>query len=193
MSHKQSAYAKARANAEDDRDWGRNMNTKLAETCVSAMRGILVNEMSDCESPIEELFLVAICGTYHLRFDDVTRATAEAAMSVGLEPRAMLSVGRWLLAVQESIGPHRVDFALATVSAGGRPLAVVVECDGHDFHEKTKEQARKDKSRDRDLQSRGFRVLRFAGSELYRNPFECVEQLEEFADAECARLDAEVR
>lgn len=45
----------------------------------------------------------------------------------------------------------------------------VIECDGHDFHEKTKEQAKKDKKRDRDLISLGYKVLRFTGSEIYTN------------------------
>ena len=34
-------------------------------------------------------------------------------------------------------------------------IRIVVECDGHDFHEKTKEQAARDKSRERDLRSGG--------------------------------------
>ena len=49
--------------------------------------------------------------------------------------------------------------------------ALVIECDGHDFHERTKEQAAKDRSRDRALQQLGCTVFRFTGSELYRDPF----------------------
>ena len=33
-----------------------------------------------------------------------------------------------------------------------------MECDGHDFHERTKEQASSDKKRDRSLQAAGFLV-----------------------------------
>ena len=36
---------------------------------------------------------------------------------------------------------------------------VVVECDGHDFHERTKEQAANDRERDRGLQGLGFSVF----------------------------------
>src|SRR5687768_2589162 len=42
---------------------------------------------------------------------------------------------------QYSVGNYRVDF-LVTFTPGTEPtVRVVVECDGHDFHEKTKEQA----------------------------------------------------
>lgn len=70
---------------------------------------------------------------------------------------------------QITIGEYRVDFYLVHVDQEeGSPL--IVECDGHDFHEKTKEQARRDKARDRYLVSQGYRVLRYTGSEIYNNP-----------------------
>jgi very-short-patch-repair endonuclease len=52
-----------------------------------------------------------------------------------------------------------------------------VECDGHDFHERTKEQAQRDKSRDRYLQANGWRVLRFTGSEIHRTPEKCADEI----------------
>ena len=48
-------------------------------------------------------------------------------------------------------------------------IKLIVECDGHDFHEKTKEQAKKDKQRDRYLITSGFYVLRFTGSEIWND------------------------
>jgi very-short-patch-repair endonuclease len=53
----------------------------------------------------------------------------------------------------------------------------IIECDGHDFHEKTKEQARKDKKRDRDLIALGYKVLRFTGSEIYNNYEDLIEEI----------------
>jgi very-short-patch-repair endonuclease len=41
---------------------------------------------------------------------------------------------------------------------------LVVECDGHDFHEKTKQQVTKDNRRERELQIAGWHVFRFSGS-----------------------------
>jgi len=70
----------------------------------------------------------------------------------------------------------RIDLALFPWS--GSPCSpVAIELDGHDFHERTKEQAAKDKSRDRDLQAAGWRVLRFTGSEVWRDPKRCVREM----------------
>lgn len=96
---------------------------------------------------------------------------------------------------QKEIGDYRVDFLLEFESdvpdfakpvrlADGKEIPgtmrgsaqLIVECDGHDFHEKTKEQAKKDKSRDRRLQSVGYTVFHFTGSEIYRDCFSCAMQ-----------------
>jgi very-short-patch-repair endonuclease len=71
---------------------------------------------------------------------------------------------------------YRLDFALMVDShaLGARtvPVKVAIECDGHDFHEKTKVQAQHDKVRDRDLQSSGWHVARFTGAEIFASPRE---------------------
>jgi len=50
---------------------------------------------------------------------------------------------------------------------------LILECDGHAFHEKTKYQAARDKRRDRALQSLGYKVFRFTGSEIYNDAISC--------------------
>ena len=59
-------------------------------------------------------------------------------------------------------------------------IRVVIECDGHEFHEKTKKQAARDKKRDRDMQIAGWTVLRFAGSEIWNDIGACSNQVSEF-------------
>lgn len=58
---------------------------------------------------------------------------------------------------------------------------VIVELDGHDFHERTPEQAQSDKSRDRHLQTLGWKVLRFTGREVLRAPRACLHEVERLA------------
>lgn len=77
---------------------------------------------------------------------------------------------------QASIGKYRADFLL-WFSIGRHHGGVVVECDGHDFHERTKEQAARDKRRDRELLAAGYPVMRFTGSEIYKDPIGCAEQV----------------
>lgn len=97
---------------------------------------------------------------------------------------------------QARLGEYRVDFLLTFT--GERPVPalhvegetqtrhqelrpiqkkMIVECDGHDFHEKTKEQAKRDKSRDRTLQSLGFPVYHYTGSEIWKDVFGSAAQI----------------
>jgi very-short-patch-repair endonuclease len=95
---------------------------------------------------------------------------------------------------QRSIDKYRVDFILerwerdyicvgsSTASCPEVMLKarVIVECDGHDFHERTKEQAERDKSRDRELQALGYPVYRFTGSEIWRSAYRCASEANAF-------------
>lgn len=53
---------------------------------------------------------------------------------------------------------------------------MVIECDGHEFHERTKEQARRDRERDRFLQSIGYLVFRYTGAEIWADVFERADE-----------------
>ena len=83
---------------------------------------------------------------------------------------------------QAQIGKHRVDF-LILASDHRQSIkeptwrTLVVECDGHEFHERTPDQATRDKRRDRDLQLAGHQVFRFSGRDIWRNPMFCVDQI----------------
>jgi len=119
------------------------------------------------ESPIEKLLLA------HL-IHPSTLAEFEASIDVLRPPSGLVAHtepppirGIWLYP-QITIGDYRVDFLLRS-TLHGKSSHLIVECDGHDFHEKTKEQAARDKARDRYLVSQGYRVIRYAGSEIYRD------------------------
>jgi len=82
-----------------------------------------------------------------------------------------------LLIPQFNFEDYRIDWAYRN----GKQLTFV-ECDGHEFHEKTKEQVARDKLRDRRIQAAGHPILRFAGSEIWNDPFLCAQQIQEFVD-----------
>jgi len=77
---------------------------------------------------------------------------------------------------QQVYGPYRLDFSIQGEGEKGR-YQIAIEIDGHDFHERTKEQASKDKERDRYLQKHNWKVLRFSGSDIYRNCFGCAQEV----------------
>jgi very-short-patch-repair endonuclease len=85
----------------------------------------------------------------------------------------------WLnLIPQVRCGPYRLDFVVFHDNEFGQLVAV--ECDGHDYHERTKEQAARDRRRDRALQAAGVSVLRFTGSEIWRDPEACALEVRNF-------------
>lgn len=49
--------------------------------------------------------------------------------------------------------------------------------------ERTKAQAKSDKSRDRALTAAGWRVIRFTGSEVYASPHRCVQEAVSLAES----------
>lgn len=119
------------------------------------------------QSPIEDMFWIAC------------QALAEAAfvpcnpgpeMDKNWEP--VLGYGLFIQP-QRQIGTYHVDFLLTQNNIGPdsllRPL--VVELDGHDFHDKDKRQRSYEKARDRFLVKEGYRVIHFTGSDVVADPF----------------------
>lgn len=72
---------------------------------------------------------------------------------------------------------YRAEIFIEFKDEQGNKRKILVECDGHDFHEKTKDQAQKDKQRDRDFLSAGIITLRFTGSEIWKNAKDCAEEI----------------
>lgn len=56
-------------------------------------------------------------------------------------------------------------------------FALAVECDGHEFHERTRQQATYDKTRDRELLRCGVPTVRFTGTEIHRDANGCAREL----------------
>lgn len=59
-------------------------------------------------------------------------------------------------------------------------VKVLVECDGHEFHHKTKKQVEYDNERQLALQTAGYDVIRFSGSQIYKDPLGCAEKAYNF-------------
>jgi very-short-patch-repair endonuclease len=139
-----------------------------------------------CESPMEKLFLAGMyaSGLFLPEMDSPERWPGPVGVARTGKHVACSDVAGLPMVVhaqkQIRVGKktYRVDFAVWYERA-----RVVVEVDGHDFHERTKEQAAADKSRDRALVSAGWKVLRFAGSEVYADPIACATQVYECVSA----------
>lgn len=72
---------------------------------------------------------------------------------------------------------YQSDYLLDVKAPGSRRVVRgTLECDGHDFHEKTPEQVSHDRKRDRDFQAGGITVLRFPGYEIFDRPDHCARE-----------------
>jgi very-short-patch-repair endonuclease len=142
------------------------------------------------ESPIEAALLFALTvvarelsGTVRYRVDGNDYGDLDDDIDgVTIEP-------------QKVIGNYRVDFLIEFVERGpdlGTPPnmdlcltplgtktvrpTLVIECDGHEYHNRTKDQVRRDRSRDRKLQAMGYRVFRYTGAEIWEDVVECARE-----------------
>jgi hypothetical protein len=164
-----------------------------AEQWVQKLRNLYLDGLDDVvastESPIEAVMLWAlICSC--TGWGSIGTATASCyptrdglgdttypgggSFDDWLEAVAVSEETMILVAapVQTREAKYRLDLALLYKPAPGplEPVWIDVECDGHDFHERTRQQAERDKARDRDLQALGWVVARFTGSEIVRDP-----------------------
>lgn len=155
------------------------------EECACIPRGVHFQHLSSeiqkslrgavkrCESPIEKLLLVG------LQIQTMGHPDIAFSVSVEVPDYAQLDRGQVVCVPQVTIGPYRSDFALFV---GGKREVIVIECDGHDFHERTKEQARRDRARDRWMTTSGFTVLRFTGSEIHNDTFAVCDEIVEYLE-----------
>ena len=124
----------------------------------------LTLSINNCQSPIEEMLVYPLMNSL-----DVLGASVPKVTKVCMSPQ---------VAVKPNGENYILDFGIAVYLDHKEDfLMFAVECDGHDFHEKTKEQARKDKQRERDIMSMGCTVIRFTGSEIYKDPYKCASEV----------------
>jgi len=69
---------------------------------------------------------------------------------------------------------YTVDFAIFSNEYPNVSLGI--EIDGYEWHDKTKEQAARDKRRDRELLMAGLPTIHFAGTEVYSNAIVMAEE-----------------
>lgn len=115
--------------------------------------------IKQCESPVERMFFLALQHTTNLYYGD------------------FMSYVELQREIEVKKSKYRVDFLVGV----GHPhyqkgVEFVIEVDGHDYHEKTKSQAARDKKRDRDLSNEVDGIIRFTGSEVYNDPLGVAEE-----------------
>lgn len=136
---------------------------------VNSYRDRLLYTLYNCESPIEQLMALELDDVeyYFIASDTIEIIGNSCQVDIKCDDKK-----------------YRVDFLMEIVfKYNGKYkniLKLIIECDGHDFHEKTKEQVIKDNKRDRDLKNEGYEILHFSGSEIYNNTFNISKDIKKF-------------
>jgi hypothetical protein len=140
-----------------------------------------------CESPIELMYAAGMEAAgllYRMERPDAPSLVYVSDNSGPIPPCSVLLLPQCSFL---DVG-YRVDFIAEIAFLE----YVVIECDGHDFHERTADQAERDRTKDRTLQKMGVDVLRFTGREINRSPIDCARQTIEFL-TEVADRAAKIR
>lgn len=170
----------------------------------------LEEPMNRTESPIELAMLLALT----LAGRDRLGPEGDVYFAFGGRPAEADDYDYISIDPQVQLGEHRVDFLvtlsslepvdMATARARDGPPPdhitrrmnprgwidhkLIVECDGHDFHDRTKAQASRDRARDRGLQAAGFQVFRYTGSDIWRDVMACATEVIDALFAEIRRV-----
>ena len=144
------------------------------------------------DTPIERLFSMALRKSIDIFGDTLFFNGLINCRSGDIERIKSIEASKRSIIIesQAQLDGWRVDFLITAYAVwnidpdGGVKgwQQLIVECDGHDFHERTKEQAAKDRERDRRFQLTGIDVFRFTGSELWKDPLGCSDQVIEWAN-----------
>ena len=127
-----------------------------------------------CKSPIEQIFRFAYELVSYKNFED-----GKFWLHIYPQEKIKANGHRYVadflfVSFFEDDGKGSFDYC--------KPLKVVIECDGHEFHEKTKEQVIRTNQRNYDLSLENFEILHFSGSEIVNNPLACAEKAYDFID-----------
>ena len=168
------------AKIKTKRNWAREFSIKFAsmpdkfkEIYMEYLYSAIVNEDARarvlvdviglpeyCESPIEQILWLTL-NLYVLDFNKNYTFSEQEEIEVN---------GKI----------YRADFLYEEDSEN--PFKLIIECDGHDFHEKTKEQVEKRNNRDMDLKMSGFDVIHFSGSQIFNKPYSCAKEICDYID-----------
>ena len=142
------------------------------------------------ETPIEQAMLFSLTVAAHDLASNVRYKTREHVFGdfddmpdfLVIEPQAQLGEYRvdFLLTYQECMPDFdRKEKLKDGTEIPGLKHAIahlIVECDGHDFHDRSKEQASRDRERDRELKKLGYEVFRYTGSDIWKSPLGCATE-----------------
>jgi len=164
------------------RDQFQRAAQEMAGSIVGHKDAMLEHALSNrrFESPMEAVFAIWWTFSTGLVFREPKYALR------AIEQREV-TAGKELFRVDFQVVPRDPLMLVAGIRLGC-PMKIAVELDGHDFHERTKEQVMHRNHRDRRLQADGWVVMHMSGSELLKRPIPCVLEVIQVAAGALTRI-----
>lgn len=146
-------------------------------------RGLTRYERSELESRLQRMMLEIIDVIGMSKELEKCETPIERSMFIGL----WLAKIKWAIDCEKSLTggtqvksqqeiestPYRADFMLYDYHTDTR---MIVECDGREYHHSSQEIVNHDYQRERDIKCAGYEVVRFTGSEIYKDFERCAKQ-----------------
>lgn len=146
---------------------------KIHLTALKAEYNVMIDEsLFDCESPIEQLLSLYLTNL-KMSFNDFNPFIEVSDFSPNQE------------IICKNGKKYRLDFYFVVLYKNQETKYFGIECDGYEFHQKTKEQVEYDNQRQRNLQSEGIEIIRFSGSEIWKNPIKCANEVKKIILSNC--------
>lgn len=149
-----------------------NINELLVDKVSYMKKGNAVDfeycldeSMIDCESPIEQLLA--------MEFERI------GLLNIGLfNPIIEIKDFQKQKYIKCNDKNYRVDFYICVQYKNKKKDIVVekkfiIECDGYEFHRRTKEEFDYESKRSRDLKKLGHEIISFSGREIMKSPYMC--------------------
>jgi very-short-patch-repair endonuclease len=125
-----------------------------------------LSETPHKQSPIEMMLHVALQVVARLNGMPFSEPIDVEVWSTGL-----------VLSPQYPVGKYSADFMVSYFRYQGVSSRVIVECDGTAFHERTEQERRREKARDRFMQKEGWKVFRYTGREIMDDSYKVAAEI----------------
>lgn len=136
----------------------------------------LASQLLHLESPLEKIMIMALQTVAHAGICDINLVNGKT------ETEPVSWKQNFIILPQYPIGRYTADFMInphylldyfAPVAGRRERRKWIVECDGFNFHNSTREQVAHDHARNRYMMSLGYGVIRFLYDEIVESPFGC--------------------
>lgn len=134
-----------------------------------------------CESPLEQKFLLALLREYtkncintgkELFGGNITIWDNEIVdIKTFYPPNYEIENSNIFLFINPTIGKYRPDIVFSNLEG----KKIIFELDSYQYHN-TKNKLTEDKIRERNLHKDGYKIYRFSGTEIYKNPTKVAQE-----------------